>query len=145
MVALQHFVFAGGLLAAVLLGCNREARNPGAQDGSQSGPSTDQRASIADLKRSLDEVDDRIKALEERAAGVGDKLKQEAKDEIQKLQVARDQLYTQLQALQTTGAEQWEDLKTKTASSVDSLGRAVAKTWKNVGADQQSATTEGSD
>ena len=145
MVALKHLVFIVLPLftaSALLSGCNKDASK---SSGSSGGASTDQRASIAALKRSLDEVDDRIKVLEEKAAQAGTKVKQGTKEEIAKLQAARDKLYVQLQGMQTAGVEGWEELKDKTAASVDSLGHMVVKTWKTVTAEERSASSDGGD
>ncbi len=131
----KPFILAGGISLTLLAGCDRDARSAGAQGGSGSGPSTSQRASIGDLKRQLDAVDDRLKDMEARAAGLGEDAKRALKAEMAGLEAARDRLYGQLQALQTAGSGEWEDLKTRTAHSVDSLGRLVAHAWRKSAAE----------
>lgn len=145
MVFRKRFILAGGFtfaLFAGLAGCNREARDGGTRGASESGPSTVQRASLGELKRHLDAVDERLQAMRERVAGAGEGAKQAMQEEIARLEAARDRLYGQLQALQTAGAGEWENLKTRTAHSVDSLSRVVAKTWKDMG-DARSAGAGG--
>jgi TolA-binding protein len=142
MVPWKHFLLAFLAAAALsaltaLSGCNRKADADAPAD-----QSADRRASIGSLKRQLDEVSDRLQTLEDKAAQAGSKVKQEVRDEIGELEVKRDQLYGKLQELQSAGADGWEALKDNAASGVDSLGRAVNRTWKNLTADERTAEAE---
>jgi len=140
----KPFILAGGISLAYLAGCDRDSRSAGAQGGAGSGPSSAQRASLADLKRSLDAVDDRLKEMAERAVGAGGEAKRALQEEMAGLEAARDRLYGQLQELQTARAGEWEDLKTRTAHSVDSLSRVVTGTWRRQLADgKRAASREG--
>jgi hypothetical protein len=133
MVAWKQFLLAG-LTAAALAGCNREAKPDAPAD-----QSFDRRASIGFLKRQLDEASDRLHILETKVSQAGSKVGQEVRDEITGLAQARDKLYGRLLDLQSAGAEGWEGLKDDAASGVDSLDRAVIRTWKNVTAGERSA------
>lgn len=139
MVAWKHFLLAS-LAAAALTGCNRQAKSDGS--GHSDHQSTDRRASIGSLKRALDDASDRLAAVQDRATKAGTKVRQEVRDEIADLEKARDRLYAKLGELQATGAEGWEEMKDEAAAGVDSLGRAVNRTWKNVTAEERSAQAD---
>lgn len=145
-MTIKRFVLFSAILMATLVftSCNREAGRPGGETPS-AGPSTVQRANIGALKRSLDEIDERIQAMGAVAAKEGSKVKPAVKEEIAKLEAARDAIYGRLQELQTASEDQWEDLKTRTAASVDSLGVAVSKTWRSVTAGERAASGEDGD
>lgn len=139
MVPWKLFLLAG-LAAAALAGCNRksEADAPAEQ-------SAERRAAIGSLKRQLDEASDRLQTLEDKASRAGSKVRQELRDEIEDLEQARDKLYGKLQELQSAGSEGWEGLKDDAARGVDSLGRAVGRTWKNVTAEDRTAEADDKD
>lgn len=138
MVTLKR-IFLSGLLAAALLGCSKEDK---AGSGGDGAPSINQRASLAGLKRQLDDVADRITELGEKAAQAGSKVEQSARDDIERLEKARDDLYMRLGSLQTATADSWQDLKTSAARSVDSLSQAADRTWKKVTGEERSASAE---
>ena len=139
MVAWKHFLLAS-LAAAALAGCNRKA-----DADSPADQSADRRASIGSLKRQLDDASDRLQVLQDKASQAGSKAKQELRDEIRDLEQARDKLYGKLQELQSAGADGWEDLKDEAARGVDSLGRAVNRTWKNMTSEERTAEAETKD
>jgi septal ring factor EnvC (AmiA/AmiB activator) len=136
MVAWKQFLLAS-LAAAAFAGCNREAKSDAPAERS-----ANQRASIGSLTRKLDEASDRLQVLETKATQAGSEVGQDLRDEIAKLAMTRDQLYERLKDLQSAGADGWEGLKDDAASGVDSLGRAVNRTWKDVTAGERSAEAE---
>lgn len=138
MVTLKP-IFLAGALAAALLGCNQGDK---AGSGGGEAASTNQRATLAGLKRQLDDVADRITALGERAGQAGAKVERSTQDDIERLEKARDDLYMRLGSLQTATAETWQDLKSNAVISIDSLSRAADRTWKKVTGEERSASAE---
>jgi len=136
MVPWKHFLLAT-LAAAALAGCNRKAEADAPAD-----QSANRRASIGSLKRQLDEASDRLQILEDKASQAGSKVKQEFRGEIDDLAKARDRLYGKLEELHSAGADGWEELKDDAARGVDSLGRAVNRTWKDLAADERTAEAD---
>lgn len=128
------------LVGSALAGCNRKSDGDATYD-----QSAERRATLGTLKRQLDEASDRLQTLEDRAARAGSKVRQELRDEIAALGKIRDDLYGKLQELHAEGVEGWEKLKEDAAVGVDTLGRAVNRTWKKVAEEDRTAEADAKD
>lgn len=140
MVPWKHFLLAClfAAYAAALAGCNRKS-----DADAPAELSADQRASIGSLIRKLDEASNRLQILEDKASRAGSRMRQELRDEIADLEKKSDRLYGKLQELHSDGSEGWVGLKDDAARGVDSLGRAVIRTWNNVAAEERTAEADG--
>jgi hypothetical protein len=135
----KQFVLAAGLALAAGAGWCGSASAAGAEDHAAADTSRPQAGSeaarvefAARLGRELDTLGDRIVVLKDKAKAGGAKVKQETRDEIKRLEAARERAAARVDSLAKAGEGRWDVAREKTSREVDSLKAALDRLWKKV-------------
>ena len=86
----------------------------------------------AKLGRQLDTLGERIVVLKEKAKTRGEKVKQSTRDEIKKLEAAKEKTKDKVDSLAEIGEAKGKVGKARAELEVDSLKAALDRLWKKV-------------